>query len=234
MKRYLFVAFAAIGWSASLRADTAPIFSDLPSTYVPGTSFTFNVSAPDLTDLGAYNVELVFQTTVNPTNLLTITAAPPTNLNLYPFGTLDNYLQGGPFVSGNSIHLTLSDFTLSDPGVTTVAGVNDLLAQVTVMPGAGLTGPISISVAPDSLQFDTLDGDPIPSNPPGAAFVSQSGGATPVPTPPALFLMGSVLWGLSSKNSVARHPGQAQMLLRRESVASQWALGSAPVRLDLR
>ena len=85
------------------------------------------------------------------------------------------------FPGTNQYTLTISD---SGAPVNTVAGVNDLLAVVTVSPGADLSGPIVISVGADTLLRYNTEGRP-PDNFPEPVTVQQGPGVIGVPAPAA-------------------------------------------------
>ena len=94
MNRFLLAAAALVVAALPARADTLPVVLDVPGTYTPGTPFTFELRAPGLADLGLYNIELVFMTDGDPTGLLGLSAAPPADPSLYPFGTTANFASG--------------------------------------------------------------------------------------------------------------------------------------------
>ncbi len=184
----ILAALAALAVAPAAHAATVPLFVGIPGTYDPGVGFTFEVRAPGLVDLGAYNVELVLTADPGAITALAATAAFPADSTLAPFGTADNFLAGGPFTSGNELRITLSDFTLGS-GVATTTGTNDLLAVVTVTPGAAFFGPLTIRTDATTLQFDTSTGEPIPVDPPSAVVVAAPVGPnTPVPAPPGVLL----------------------------------------------
>ena len=204
MIRYLAAVVVAAAATAA-RADTLPLFAGLPGTYVPGVAFTFEVRAPGVADLGAYNVELVLTADPGAIAALAATTAFPADPAASPFGVADNFLVGGPFAAGGEVRLTLSDFTLG-AGAATTAGVNDLLAVVTVTPGVGFSGPLTIGVDLATLQFDTAAGDPIPVDPPAEVVVVASAGPnSPVPAPPGLLLAAVGAAGLVGIRRLRRH-----------------------------
>lgn len=182
MHRMVFAALIVLGFTAaSARADTLPLILDTPGTYQPGTPFTFEIRTPGLVDFTAYTIELVFDTTV-PNPDLTLSAAP--DAGQYPFPSLSNF-QTGITANPGSLSLTLTDST-APPGALTVAGTNDLIAIITVTPGPSFTGPITISVNPDTLSFD-INSEAIPTITVPDAITVEQGAAPPeaVPTPAA-------------------------------------------------
>lgn len=205
MIRFLAVLAAALATATAAPAATVPLFVGAPGTYDPGVGFTFEVRAPGLADLGAYNVELVLTADPGAITALSATAAFPADPALSPFGTADNFLVGGPFTTGNELRITLSDLTLGS-GVTTTAGSNDLLAVVTVTPGAAFFGPLTIRTDAATLQFDTPAGDPIPVDAPPAVVVAPAGSTNPVPAPPGALLAVVGVVGLASARCFKRRP----------------------------
>ena len=190
MVRMTWIAAALLAATAGVvRADYVPFFAGVPDTYTPGTQFTFSVLVPNIHSFSRYSIELDFETTqVHPT--LGLSAAPgPAN---YPFPTTANFQSSSPTVlDATGLSLTISDST--SPSVNVTPGVNDLLAVVTVTPGADLTGPLTISVDGNSrLLYNTeiRPGDTLP-NP---VTVDQAavvvGPPTPVPAPPGLVALG--------------------------------------------
>lgn len=186
MKRMAFAALTVLGLStASARADILPLILDTPGTYQPGSPFSFEVRVPGVVDFTAYTIELMFDTGVaNPD--LTLSAAPVAGQ--YPFPSLSNF-QTGITANGNSMSLTLTDST-APPGAQTAAGVNDLIAVVTVTPGPNFTGPITISVNPDTLSFDiNSEATPTIEAPPAITVAQGQSPPQAVPTPAAWLTM---------------------------------------------
>jgi hypothetical protein len=186
-----FAVVALVGFcTTQLRADTLPIIEGVPGTYTPGQSFTFNVLVPQLPSFGSYNLRLVFDTTVTDPALLTyptVAAPAPTGRYVFPSNAGFSFTFDSPLGVTN-VSLTLSDST-APPVLTTVPGVNDMIAQITVVPEAALTGPITISVDPSStFIYDNVEGPRY--DPPPPIVVQQSGPSNPVPAPPGVVLLG--------------------------------------------
>lgn len=187
MKRIALAALVALGLcTSSSRAETLPLILDTPAEYLPGTPFTFEVRAPGVVDFTAYSIELVFETGPGNPPLL-LSAAPVAGQ--YPFPTLSNF-QAVPGSFAGSTTLTLTDST-APPGVLTTPGTNDLIAVVSVTPGAGFTGSITISVNPSTLSFD-LNSEATPSIEAPEPITVTQGTPPPqaVPTPAAWLSLG--------------------------------------------
>ena len=189
MKRMAFAVVVLMGCFADpARADTLPLIQGVPGTYTPGQLFTFEVRVPLLLDLNKYMVELVFSTTVTDPSLLAFpTVAAPAPGGRYVFSSSGNFAFEYTADPGSSdVVLTFSDF--SSPPVNTVPGTNDTLATVTVLPPAGFTGPITISVGGGTaFDFNTEFGTPPAPEP---IVVQQGGSSNPVPAPPGAVLLG--------------------------------------------
>lgn len=197
MKRAVLAVVAAVGLTAApARAETLPLIEGMPSTYTPGQPFSFTLRVPELLGLAAYNLELKFGTTV--TNPPLLAFATPADADRYVFGSTDRLGFGFAIdPNGTEVRLSLIDpfdnLPGRDPGVDVVAGANDTLATITVSPGVGLTGPITISVGDATnfqyiLESGTFD-------PPSPFVVQQADtgppvGGNPVPAPPAALLLG--------------------------------------------
>ena len=205
MKRMAFAVVVLVGCCAApARADTLPLIEGVPGTYTPGQLFTFQVRVLSLLDLNKYMVELVFSTTVTDPSLLAFpTVATPAPGGRYVFSSSGNFAFDYSAPPGSSdVVLTFSDFT--GPPVTTVPGTNDTLATVTVLPGAGQTGPITITVGGGTaFDFNTEFGSPPPPEP---IVVQQAGGGTgnPVPAPPGAVLLGIGVVLLFARRSFVR------------------------------
>lgn len=163
----------AVALAAAVPGRADYVVLDQPDAYTPGTPFTVGVGLAPVSDLGAYNVELVFRTTRPVAGLLAVDP-PAAAASGYVFPSPANFLAGA-VASGTDYRVTLSDFGLAPTGPTVVAGVNDRLTSLTVRPAAGLTGPISVFVERSSLQIDDAAGGSLlgPGEPP-SGVVAQA------------------------------------------------------------
>ena len=169
MTRLGFVLVALVLTSCWARAETLPLITPIPTEYTPGTPLTFALQAPNLVDVVSFNIDLIV-TTSDPTTApnLTLSAATP-DPNLYVFGS------GGSFSSSvtpgpnlNQLDLNIQGQAAAGQNANTGTGGSDLLTNVTLTPGLGLTDSITVSVNGRTLQFNT-DGDllfPVSAPPP--------------------------------------------------------------------
>lgn len=188
-----FLALLTLGTPS--RADTVPQFEGIPATYSPGVPFSFNVLAPDLFDFTGFTVLLRFEASVIDPDL-SATAAP--GVGRYPFSSTGGFtVNGTPPGLGETIYtLTFGD---SGPLTMTTAGVRDLLAVVTVTPGATLTGDITITSGSETVLLYNTEGRN--DGPPEPAVVGQ--GAA-VPAPAGVVLVGIAGLVLACRNRLKR------------------------------
>ncbi len=184
MNRMLLALALTIVWfQARAEADTLPQVLDIPSTYTPGTAFSFQVLVPGLPDFTGYTIEILFDTEVLDPDL-TLSAVPVAAQ--YPFPTTTGFTSSGGVIAGTaSASITFSDSSL--PGVFTTPGVNDLLAVVTVLPGSGMTGTITISFGSGTellFNMEGSDGFELPD--PTTVLQEEVLPPVPVPAPTAL------------------------------------------------
>jgi len=154
----------------------APMLSldGFPPYYVPGQPFTFSIILTGAENLASYNVEVALELETGTVGTDAWFVEPDAPLSSYLFGDTagDRQFFGTALrIVGDQQRLTIGD--LHDPDddlvldpVDTVAGVNDLVAAVTVGTAVNLTGGLAISLDAASLELDTpeLDAqdDPIP------------------------------------------------------------------------
>jgi MYXO-CTERM domain-containing protein len=185
MSRPLLALAALVVYAAPLRADTLPLIQDQPTEYIPGVPLMFELHAPGLVDFTRFHIDLVFQTENDPANL-TVSADRPDALS-YPFGATGNFSAFPSFPpEGNPVTLSIDG---SGTLAITTAGVNDLLAIVTLTPGEDLTGAILVSIDPGTLRFDR-NGEITPTIDPPAPFFIQQGEPKAAPAPAAWVLLG--------------------------------------------
>jgi hypothetical protein len=182
MRRITFAVAMLAGLAGSARADGIPQIDGLPPnpTYTPGIPFSFEVRAPGLPDFSGFNVQLLFEASVPDPDLSAVAVEPSSQ---YPFPS-GAFSSGGlpPDPGGDTYTLMFSG---GGPSVFTTAGVNDLLAIVTVTPGADLTGEIDISFGNQTVLSYNQEGGTFPL--PGTLTVEQ---AEPVPAPAGIILAG--------------------------------------------
>ena len=163
------------------RADTLPLFTDVPEFYTPGTPFSFQITLPDgLNGLSKYNIGIVFDASVD-SPILSASAAPPALGYVFPTTTrfTPNPSQSSPGPGSNEISLFFSD-SLSRGFVSTMPG-QDILAIVTVDPDISLTGDLTISFTDDTSVTYFSEGFDSPEN---SVTIGQNPAPAPsVPTP---------------------------------------------------
>lgn len=209
MRKIAFAVAAVVTcWAAPARAETLPVFEGLPTTYTPGTAFTFTVRVPQLADFAAFQVDLVFATDMPDPPLLVSAQPAPAALGQYVFPSNVSFASDVTWLPGSpEVLLTLRDSTGAP--VFTQPGVNDTLAVITVLPGASFVGPITISLGSETL-FDVSRESPRYDSPP-AVTITQADGPSPVPAPAGVVLLGlgGLLLGvrnvLCSRTSPAPH-----------------------------
>ncbi len=186
------------------RADTLPLLVDVPGTYEPGTAFTFTVRVPELKDLAAYSLDLVFSTELADPPLFASASAALTAADggRYVFPSNAGFQSTlTTFAGGTEVLLTLADRgALRDTNFDT----NDTLALVTVTPGATFTGPITISRGVDTLFDANFENGAPPGFEPITVNQAVGGGdPNPVPAPPgvALFALGALALGVRHKRA---------------------------------
>lgn len=179
-------ALATLSTATPSRADTLPLIVGLPTEYTPGTPFTFELRAPGLVDFSAFSLQLLFETQVDSTSTLTVSATRGvTPEYAFPLGSFqaNTTIENGGFLH----RLAISD---TGPLVNTTANVNDLLAVVTVSPSVGFSGPIQLSVDGGSLMFlvnTEVTPEIIP--PENIPAINQAPPTNGVPTPAAWLSM---------------------------------------------
>jgi hypothetical protein len=173
---YLGAAAVAAVWIAAAPCAAAPTLAigDLPPYYTAGQPFTFSILLAGAQGLASYNIDVVLELetgTVDTDAWLVEPDAPPAR---YVFGdtAADRQWFGAAVQTvGAAQRLTVSD--LHDPDddlvlnpVDTVAGVNDLVAVVTVETAPSLAGDVRLRLDAAGLELDTADLDaqnhPIP------------------------------------------------------------------------
>jgi hypothetical protein len=187
--------------ASNCRADTLPLFSDLPNPplYTPGTPFTFQITLPDgLNGLSSYKVGLVFDTAVeNPP--LTVSAAPPSSGYVFPGST--NFTSNsfaGP--APNEVSIQFSDFI--SPNFILTAPGQDVLANITVNPDISLTGPITVSFT--DYTFVSYFTESFDSPAGSVTFDQGTPPPPPVPTPAGWITLSMGALILAGRNRILR------------------------------
>ena len=185
----------------SARADMVTL--SVSSEYTPGTPFMIQVGLLPVSNLGLYNIEVVFRTPDPVAGLLSVVDPSPAGGG-YVFPTADNFF-GSRVASGNEYRVTLSDFTLAPTGPDLAGGVNDRLATLTVLPAAGLTANIDVFIDRTSLFIDDANGlSLLTDGPLPTATVTST-----VPAPAGLVGLAGVALTLAARRRFLRNAAGA-------------------------
>lgn len=173
-------------------AEAAPILSleNLPTDYVPNSTFTFDIVLTGATDLNSYFVDVTLAATggtagvdfyFDDTNLV-----GPTNSRYVFFGN-DFFFGGAASTFGGLATISISDAHV-DPftGVSTVAGVSDLIATVTVHT-TGNVGALTLEIGATPF-LDDPNFSPIPEF--GNLVIAPTPPVPAIPEPSSLALCG--------------------------------------------
>jgi hypothetical protein len=187
---------------------TPLFFRGLVGSYMPGATIDFDVGLPALSNLGAYNVDVLLTSTsgVAGVDFFFDLGATVASESDYVFPSTVYYFDAANVDSPSQHRLTLSDFNFS--GTDVAAGVNDLLAHVVIQTTAGFSGEITLSFDLAGLLLDTPDLIPTPVAEYGSIVSdTQAVGASLinlVPEPTGLMLLLAAT-GLALGYSLARH-----------------------------
>jgi hypothetical protein len=201
MSRMQFVfSVVLLSFTASnTRADTLPLFSDVPALYTPGTPFTFQITLPDgLNGLSSYQVGLVFDAAVD-SPPLTVSAAQPSSGYVFPGSTgFTSNSFTGP--GANEVSLQFSDSI--NPNIVLTAPGQDVLATITVNPDISLTGSITVSFTDyTTVSYFTEGFD----SPQGSVTIDQGAPPPPsVPTPAGWITLSMGVLILAGRNRILR------------------------------
>lgn len=160
--------------------------------YVPGQPSAFVFRLPPVSNLGAYNVELLLTspTGVAGTDFFFDNGATVPAASEYVFPSVENFFASTNVLPGNIHSLTLSDF--SPTGVNVVAGTNDAVTSVVFGTSPSFNGVLSLSLGEDTFQLDTPDVTPTSVPEYAAARTTVVADVTvsipPVPEPSAIVL----------------------------------------------
>jgi len=179
--------------SAPISSAPISIFMGLGNSFIPGGALSFDVVLPNVSNLGAYNIDLLLESTSGNAGVdfyFDVAATAPAT-SRYVFPSSVNYFDAANVDASLRHRLTLSDFDFA--GADVVAGVNHVVAHVVVRTSPDLFAPLTLSVDANALILDTPAVTPTPVD--GfAALVSDiaaNGGVqlNPVPEPNSLRLL---------------------------------------------
>jgi hypothetical protein len=162
MHRYLIAALVCLGWlTQSGRGDPFQPIVGLPHSYLPGEPVMFDVRLPAISNLGAYNIDLVLESSAGNagTDFFFDVAATTPAVTSYVFPTTANFLDAATIDSSMRHRSTLTDFAFS--GVN-VAGGNDHVATVIFRTTPLFNGPLRVFADTPLLILDTPSVVPTP------------------------------------------------------------------------
>ncbi len=147
--------------ATTANAQPAITFENLSASYTPGQDITFTVRLTGAQDLASYNIDLLL--TADDGFVAGIDyafASAVQSPERYVFNPHDGVFLAAINPPGVANRLTLSDFLFAS-SQTTVAGVNDFIADVTISTSAAFTGPLVITTDVNTLELTDLDFNPV-------------------------------------------------------------------------
>ena len=168
--RYATIVVIVLALVSLTSADPILSLQNVPAQYTPGLPFGFDVVLTGATDLASYNVAVVLTADTGALGAggdawFLPASAPPAARYVFD-GYTDFFLSqlsaGGGDHTLVTSHWNDPDGLLPLDGVNTVAGVNDLVAHVTIATAATLADSLHLSVQAGNLELDTPPGTPIP------------------------------------------------------------------------
>lgn len=163
IRRLLFLgAFCLALFPRFARSDSIQLIQGAPSLYTPGQPAAFDVRLPAVANLGAYNIDLVLESSTGTAgaDFFFDAAATAPMLANYVFPSAANYFGAANVDSASRHRITLSDFDFT--GVDVVPGLNDLVARVVFRTAETFSGHLSLFVDAEGLILDTPDVEPTP------------------------------------------------------------------------
>lgn len=160
LSRAIFVLTSMLlATSSALASPTVTI--EAPATYTPGETFQCQVILTGVDHLASFTMDLILSSSSGAagTDFSFDDAETPDTWYVFTGESTVGFSHSTPGDSQVTIGDSLSDLTKE---VSTAAGVNDLLALVTIQTSAQMSGILSISFDPDYLYLDNKDGSSIP------------------------------------------------------------------------
>jgi hypothetical protein len=133
----------------------------LPPPYLPGQPGPFEVRLPAISDLGAYNIDLILESSAGTAGyefFFDVSATAPASAN-YIFSSSANFFDAVTIDSSTRNRITLTDFAFSGLDVT---GANDQVATVVFRTASEFNGPLRLFVDSSQLILDTPSVTPTP------------------------------------------------------------------------
>jgi hypothetical protein len=197
--------------SSTASGASIQLIENFPSSYLPGELVEFDVRLPAMSNLGAYNLDIVLESSTGTAGIdfyLDDAATAPAPQN-YVFPPAVFFFDSVNIESSTRHRITLTDFDLT--GVDLVSGTNDRVAHVVFRTSPSFSYPLSLFVDSDSLILDTIDLTPTPIEGFEALQkqIADAGAivldAVPEPSSVSLFVLGLVaLSGVPYSRRAAR------------------------------
>jgi len=172
-------------------ASTELVITGLPANneYVPGSTFSFDLHAPNIADFSNYNID--FDVTTNGAitdSIVSLTVAKSgAGYPDYPFPPPSNFHSSVGLVSSNQLAVHIDDNAA--PVDTRPAGAADFLVRVTVVTAAGATDDIHFAFNPGTFSVGRNE-ELTPDVSPPADFTIRVARSAPQPVPaPAAWVM---------------------------------------------
>jgi hypothetical protein len=136
-------------------SEPIDLLENVPTTYVPGESVEFQDKLPALSNLGAYQVDLLVESATALAGVDFSFDLPSINIadSDYVFMSSDFFAAATNLEGANRQRLTLTDFELA--GIDVVPNVNDLIGTIVLRTFKSLNAVLEIKVDAQSLILDT-------------------------------------------------------------------------------
>lgn len=162
MRRISFMLLWLISPVTNTQASPIISLASLPASVVPGATNSFEIRLAGAVDLGAYNIDLVLESSAGTSGVdffFDAGLTEPASIK-YVFSSSANFFDATNIDSPDRHRITLTDFDLA--GTNTVADVNDHVATVYFQTANDFQGTLQLSVDATSLILDTTDITPTP------------------------------------------------------------------------
>ncbi len=184
------------------------LLEDVPTTYVPGEPIEFQLRLPAISNLGAYQIDVLVESSAGTAGVDFTFDLPSASAATsgYVFSSSANFAAATNVEGPNRQRLTLTDFFLD--GTDVVPGGNDLISTIVLQLSASLRASLNIKVDASSLILDTPQ--LAPTSVPEFQFIQNgifaSGAATlrAVPEPSAMWLLFSGLVAIFGRQFLRR------------------------------
>jgi hypothetical protein len=150
------------GLSHTLFGSTIGFIDGLPDSFIPGQPVAFDVRLPSIVNLGAYNIDVVVESSTGAPGTdfyFDVTGTVPA-ASKYIFPSTANYFDAANVELPGRHRITLSDFEFA--GITVLPGTNDRVATVVLRTLPSFSDSLQVYVDAQSLILDTPDVTPTP------------------------------------------------------------------------